>query len=157
MPPPTTAQALAADIAPGLGRSIARLARRLRQQDDGELSPTLSAALWTIAREGPLSLGDLAARERVAPPSVTKIVGKLEAQGLVERRADETDRRVWLVTATPAGQEHLESSRRRRNAWFTEQLEGLDPPALERLAAAVEVLEGLTTVPDRPVPARVGP
>jgi DNA-binding MarR family transcriptional regulator len=150
VPPATTAPALAADIAPGLGRSIARLARRLRQQDDGGLSPTLSAALWTIAREGPLSLGELAARERVAPPSVTKIVGKLEARGLVERRADEADRRVWRVTATTAGRDHLESSRRRRNAWFTDQLAGLDAPALERLAAAVDVLEGLTTAPDEP-------
>ena len=93
----------------------------------------------------------------MAPPSVTKIVGKLEAQGLVERRADETDRRVWRVTATAAGRAQLESSRRRRNAWFTEQLAGLDPAALERLAAAVEVLEALTAVPDRPVPERAAP
>ena len=149
-----SASPVAADIAPGLGRSVARLARRLRQQDDGELSPTLSAALWTIAREGPLSLGDLAARERVAPPTVTKIVGKLEGRGLVERRVDVSDGRVWRVTATPAGLGHLESSRRRRNAWFTGQLEGLEPAELERLAAAVEVLERLTTAPDRPVPAR---
>ena len=137
----------AADVAPALGRSIARLARLLRQQDDGELSPTLGAALWTIGKEGPLTLGELAARERVAPPTVTKLVDKLESRGLVERLAGEDDRRVRRVAVTPAGRQSLDTSRRRRAAWFTEQLERLSPADLERLAAAAEVLEALTAAP----------
>jgi len=138
----------AVDVVPALGRSIARLARLLRQQDDGELSPSLGAALWTIGKEGPLTLGELAARERVAPPTVTKLVDKLESRGLVERLAGEADRRVRRVAVTKAGRDLLDAIRRRRAVWFTEQLERLRPDDLERLAAAADVLEALTAAPD---------
>ena len=57
--------------------SVTRLARTLRHQDAGTLAPTLSAALATVDRAGPLTLGDLAQREHVAPPSITKAVDKL--------------------------------------------------------------------------------
>src|SRR4051812_41879678 len=76
------------EVAGHLRMSVARLARLLRQQDESGLSAPLTAALATISREGPLTLGQLAAQERVAPPSITKVVGKLEDRGLVERQVD---------------------------------------------------------------------
>src|ERR1700712_644806 len=79
------------ELAGRLRLSVTRLARILRHQDAGTLAPTLSAALATVDREGPLTLGDLAQREHVAPPSITKAVDKLAGMGFVERRADETD------------------------------------------------------------------
>src|SRR3954470_17737754 len=134
-----------AEIAGALRYSVIRLGRLLRQQDRSGLSPTLSASLATIAREGPLTLGELAAHEQVAPPSVTKVVGKPEAEGLVTRQADPTDRRVSRVQITEAGQGRLEANRDRRTAWLESRLRELDPRDLERLEAAVPVLERLTS------------
>lgn len=123
---------------------VARLARILRQQDQSGLAPTLLAALTTVARVGPLTFGELAAQEQVAAPTVTKVVRKLEAKGLVARRPDPDDGRVCRVAITSAGRRHLERARRRRTAWLATRLNDLDADELDRLAAAVEVLEGLT-------------
>ena len=125
--------------------SVARLARLLRQQDESGMTPTMTATLATIAREGPLTLGALAAAEQVAPPTVTKAIDKLEAEGLVERIIDENDRRVCRVQITAAGHQQIEANRSRRNAWLADQLAGLSADERERLAAAVDVLEHLTT------------
>ena len=92
-----------ADMAARLRLSATRLARMLRRQADLGPSPSQLTALATIAGEGPLTLGALADIEHVAPPTITKVVEKLEAQGLIERRADVDDRRRSLATATPAG------------------------------------------------------
>src|SRR3954466_10589348 len=107
-----------AEVAGSLRFSVIRLARLLRQQDRSGLSPTLTAALATISREGPLTLGELAGREQVAPPSITKVVAKLEDRGLVERRLDERDRRVTRVEVSAAGRAQLEAARTRRTAWL---------------------------------------
>ena len=131
------------DVAGHLRMSVARLARLLRQQDESGLSPTLTAALVTISRDGPLTLGQLAARERVAPPSITKVVGKLEDRGLVERRVDESDRRVTRVEISPAGREQLEASRTRRTAWLATRLLDLPDDDLGRLVQALPVLDAL--------------
>ena len=136
-----------AEIAGSLRFSVIRLARLLRQQDRSGLSPTLTAALATISREGPLTLGELAGREQVAPPSITKVVAKLEAEGLVSRRADTTDRRVSRVAITRAGQRRLEANRSRRTAWLESRLRELPPEELAQLEAAVGVLERLVASP----------
>src|SRR5690349_18799609 len=85
-----------AEVAGRLRLAVARLHRILRQQADLGITPTKLAHLATINREGPLTLGDLATLERVAPPTVTKVVKGLEAQGLVRREADPDDKRVTL-------------------------------------------------------------
>jgi DNA-binding MarR family transcriptional regulator len=133
-----------ADLAQRVRPAVTRLARLLRQQGDGSLSPTLSATLWTISREGPLTLGELAAHEQVAAPTITKAVSRLEADGLVTRRADPSDGRVCRVTISAAGRRRLDASRSRKTAWLTTRLAGLPDEDLERLAAAVDVLERLT-------------
>lgn len=135
------------DTAERLRLSIARLARLLRQQDDSGLGPTVTAALSCVAKHGPLTLGDLAAREQVAPPTITKVAEKMVAAGLVERHADAHDRRVSLVSITALGSARLEDFRNRRRSWLSERLGELDPDALDRLEAAAEVLERLVAVP----------
>jgi DNA-binding MarR family transcriptional regulator len=141
-----------AEIAGRLRFSATRLARLLRQQDESGLSPTLAATLATISREGPLTLGELAAREQVAPPSITKIVARLEESGLVVRSSDAKDRRITRIALTPTGRRQLERSRNRRTAWLYTRLQGLHPDELRSLGDAVTILERLVAVPDRAAP-----
>src|SRR4051794_15765900 len=131
---PTTASPPGAAFAETVERLrlvVARLARLLRQQDDSGLGPTLTAALSTVAKHGPLTLGDLAARERVAPPTITKVVDKMEAAGYVERRQHTVDRRVSLVAVTELGTSTLAALRDRRTAWLRTRLEELAPGDVE--------------------------
>ena len=130
--------------------SIARLARLLRQQDTTGLTPTASAMLATIARTGPLTLGELAAAEQVAPPTITKVVGRLEAAGLIERVRDTDDRRICRVVISAEGRRQIELNRSRRTAWLTEQLAALPAEDRDRLAEAVAVLEHLTMPREQP-------
>ena len=74
------------------------MARRLRQEAGAQLSPSQTAALATIERHGPLTPSELAERERVQRPTVTRVLARLEEAGLVERAADPGDRRCSLVS-----------------------------------------------------------
>jgi DNA-binding MarR family transcriptional regulator len=121
---------------------ITRLARRMRQASDDEVSPTQIAALSTISRDGPMTLGDLAAAERVQPPTITAAVGRLEAQGLVRRRRDDKgDRRVVRVEVTVEGRKLVERQRSRRTAYLAKRLRGLTPAEHETLAEATAILD----------------
>jgi len=131
------------DVVERLRLAVARLQRRLRQQAMGDLTLTHLSCLSAIGRMGPLPLGDLAAQERLSPPTVTKVTTKLQEAGLVERLGDPTDRRVSLVSVTAAGRRKLEEVRTRRSAWLHERLDELSAADLDRLAAALDVLEGL--------------
>src|SRR5215216_1746811 len=82
-----------ADLAVRLRLAIARTARRLRQEAGAELSPSQTAALATIDRHGPLTPSELAVRERIQRPTVTRIVARLEEGGLVQRTRDPQDGR----------------------------------------------------------------
>jgi len=135
-------------MAARLRLSATRLARQLRQQSDAGLSPSQLSALSTIEHHGPMTLGALADHERVAPPSVTKVVAKLEAAGLVQRRLDRADRRVARVTTTGAGDALLAKVRRRKDVWLAARLKELRAEDRARLAAALDVLDSLTG--DRP-------
>src|ERR671932_84398 len=81
------------DLASRLRLDIARLGRRLRQEAGAGLSPTQTAALATIELHGPLTPSELAQRERVQRPTVTRVLARLEAAGLTERAGDPADRR----------------------------------------------------------------
>src|SRR3954471_16701473 len=98
-----SSQRVPAELAQSLRLSIARLARLLRQQDRTGHGATLTAALAAVARHGGHTHGELAAREQVAPPTITAVVGKMEALGLITREPDPSDRRVTRIRATPAG------------------------------------------------------
>ena len=144
MTTPTSASPETAELAATLRFAITRLARLMRQQDTGGLAPTMGAMLATIDREGPLTLGELAGHEQVAPPTITKVVAKLEAAGLVTRTIDPSDRRVARVAISAEGRTQLARNRTRREAWLTRRLGELSPTDLGHLTAAAEVLEKLT-------------
>jgi DNA-binding MarR family transcriptional regulator len=131
------------ELAGRLRHAIARSARRLRQEAATDLSPSLSAALATIDRHGPLTPSELAARERVQRPTITRVVYRLEEAGLVARAVDPADRRSALITVTPAGRALLEAGRTRKDAFLSERLEAL--PAADRatLARAAAILEDM--------------
>jgi DNA-binding MarR family transcriptional regulator len=133
----------APDLPERLRLVVTRLARRLRQQAEAPISPTQSAALATVDRRGPLTLGELAEIERVQPPTITAAVRRLEEQGLVERHQDPEDRRVARVQVTRAGRKLLSETRSRTSAYLERRVAGLstrDRATLERAAAILERL-----------------
>ncbi len=136
-----------ADLATRLRLAVTRLARRLRQQTESRISPTQQSALATIERQGPLTLGELAAVEQVQPPTITAAVGRLQEQGLVTRMSDIADRRVTRVEITPAGSRLLEASRSRKNAYLALRLRSLSASDRATLEAAAGILEGLLEEP----------
>ena len=147
---PTTTPATGPDpsaaeiaMAARLRLSATRLARRLRQQSDTGLTPTQLSALAAVEHHGPLTLGELAQHERIAPPTVTKVVAKLEADGLVGRQADPDDRRSTLVAATRSGRRLLDATRTRKDAWLAARIASLDPEEQVRLDQALDVLDEL--------------
>ena len=128
--------------------AVLRLARRLRQQASPGITPSQQSALAAIEKKGALTLGELAAYENVQPPSITRIVGNLETAGLVERTTATADRRVSLVQTTEAGRRELERIRSQRNAWLAERLAQLDAESVDRLAAALPVLDQILDLDD---------
>lgn len=90
-----------------------------------------------------MSVGDLAAVERVSPSTLTRVVASLEAEGLISRDPDPADRRVARVAVTAAGHELLETARARGTGHLVERIAGLTPHEVDVLAAAVPVLERL--------------
>src|SRR3954454_17281287 len=128
-------------MADRLRLSATRLARRLRQESGTDLTPSQLSALAAINAHGPLTLGALAEVERVAPPSVTKVLSKLEAAGLVARQADERDRRVVRVVTTAAGDQLLADVRERKDAWLAARVAEMTAEERRRVADALDVLE----------------
>jgi len=138
-----TTDIAAAEIAARLRLSATRLARRLRQESGAGLSPSQQSALAVIANHGPLTLGALAEHERVAPPSITKVVSKLECDGLVTRAPDPSDRRICRVAISPDGEALLDESRRRKTVWLAARINELSHEHQRRLADALDVLDEL--------------
>jgi DNA-binding MarR family transcriptional regulator len=130
-----------ADLAIRLRHVIARTARRLRQEAGEGLSPSQSAALATIDRHGPLTPSELAARERIQRPTATRVLARLEEEGLVQRTPDPQDRRSSLVSATPAARELLAELRTRKTAFLAERLERLDADDRAVIDRAADILE----------------
>jgi DNA-binding MarR family transcriptional regulator len=124
--------------------AIMRLGRCLRQQAVGDITVSQLSALSTVARCGPLSLGELADIERIAPPSTTRIVGRLEERGLVVRTVDATDRRVARLAVSEAGQSVLNQTRTRRDAYLALRLQAMTAEERETLMQALPLLERLT-------------
>ena len=120
-----------------------RLARRLRQMQDYslDLSPSQLSAMAVLLNSGDQFMGELAALERVRPPSMTRVVNSLEARGYVARRPDPRDHRQCLVTLTDSGRRVLLANRRRRDEWLALRIAGLDPAERDVLRRAIRVLE----------------
>ncbi|GAB3956186.1 MarR family winged helix-turn-helix transcriptional regulator [Streptomyces sparsus] len=127
-----------------LRSSVMRLSRRLRHQRvDESLSPTEMSVLGTLARCGSAGPGELARKEHVQPPSMTRIIAMLEAKGLVRLEPHPEDRRQKIVTQTEQAESMLAASRAKRNVWLAELADGLDEDEWEKLREAAPVLEKL--------------
>lgn len=123
--------------------AVARLSRRLRQEVSPAVTPSQLSALTRLDRGGPMSVGDLAAAERVSASTLTRIVAALEGDGLISREPDPGDRRVARVAVTPAGHDLLEAARARGTGYLVERIAELEDEEAAVLAAAVPVLERL--------------
>jgi DNA-binding MarR family transcriptional regulator len=119
-----------------------RLARSLRhvRDDSLDLQTNQLSAMAVLLNEGDMVMGQLAATEKMQPPSMTRIVNGLEQRGYVARRPDPSDGRQCLVTLTPAGREVILANRRRRDEWLTLRIAELDPAEREVLRQAVPIL-----------------
>ena len=123
-----------------------RLARRLRaERSSADLTLTQISALSALARHGPSSPTELAAHERVQPPSMTRVVAALEEKGLVSRVPHPTDRRQVLVAVTERALSMLLEDRRRREAWLVDRMVGLSPTERGVLQSAAVILDRLAT------------
>src|SRR3954453_20532150 len=116
------------------------MARRLRQEAGAELSPSLTAALATIERHGPLTPSELADRERVQRPTVTRGLARLELAGLIDRAGDPPDRRSCLVSISDHGRELLGVVRARKDAFLARRIDALEPADRETLERAAAIL-----------------
>jgi len=143
MPQLTAQDDLAAVTA--LRASVMRLGRRLRNQriEDPSLSPTEMQVLGTLARCGRATPGELARKEHVQPPSMTRIVAMLEEKGLVRREPHPEDRRQVVVSATAEAEAIMDQSRRKRDAWLADLAVGLTEEEWGLLRAAAPALERL--------------
>jgi DNA-binding MarR family transcriptional regulator len=146
---PTVESAARTDsgLASELRFSVARLSRRLRaeREPDNPLSVASLSALGMLFREGECTVGELAAHERVQPPSMTRTVNCLVEDGYVVRRPHETDGRQVLVDVTEKGREILLADRRRRDAWLTRRLRELTPAERALLREAAPLIQRLAT------------
>jgi DNA-binding MarR family transcriptional regulator len=141
---PDTLVAEETALASALRLSVVRLNRRLRgQRVDQSVTLTQLAALSTLKAHGPLTPGELAAHEKVQPPSMTRVLAVLEERGLIVRRPHPSDGRQALVDLAGAGRELLAQEVRMREAWLSRRLAELAPDERAVLAAASLIIDKL--------------
>jgi DNA-binding MarR family transcriptional regulator len=144
---PTVQQAARTDagLAAELRIGVMRLRRRLANErhPDNELSLGAMAVLGCLYRQGELTVGELAAHERVKPPSMTRTVNCLEEGGYVTRRPHETDGRQVVVALSDSGRATVLADRARRDAWLAQRLRELTPEERAVLRKAAPILERL--------------
>jgi DNA-binding MarR family transcriptional regulator len=137
----TVAEGDAYAIAEDIHSAAIRLLRRLRKTDAAQgLSGPKSSALSVLVFGGRQTLKDLAAAEQVRAPTMSRLVGELEAEGLATKKDDAEDRRVVRIAATAKGRALLEAGRERRLEVLTKQIAGLTGEERKALARAAEIL-----------------
>jgi DNA-binding MarR family transcriptional regulator len=127
-----------------LRTAILRVSRHLRKHDLADLTQTQLSALATVARDGPLRLGDLAAAERIAPSTLTRLVSALEERQYVQRAAVPGDARAWLVSVTERGAAMLDRIRQETTSLLADDLARLPADERAALSAALPALEHLS-------------
>ena len=133
-----------AALAHDLRLAVMRLSRRLRsQRADTSLTLTQLAALSTLRAKGPLTPGELAACERVQPPSMTRVLATLEGAGLIVRTKHATDGRQVIVQVTDKATGMLDEEIRMREAWLAQRLNELSPAERDQLRTASAIIERL--------------
>jgi DNA-binding MarR family transcriptional regulator len=129
------------ELAARLRLAIGRLHRRMARQAVEGLTPSQLSALALIEQTGPVRVTEVAAKEGVAPPSMTRIIASLDSLGLLDRRPDPADGRAWLLVVSQSGNQLLQRVRGERTAYLARQLAALDENGLAALEAALPVLE----------------
>jgi DNA-binding MarR family transcriptional regulator len=127
--------------------AIGRLNRRIRVDAAAVLPPLQTSVLVTLEEHEPLRLSELARREAVTPPTMSRVLAALDDAGLLVRTPDPQDARSALVELSAEGRAMIERLRTERTAVLAERLERLAPEHREALAAAVPALEALVTMP----------
>jgi DNA-binding MarR family transcriptional regulator len=123
--------------------AVGRLVRMLRRTGTADVSPGGFSALATLNRQGAMRPGDLAAREGVSAPTMTRIVASLEDAGLVDRAADPQDGRAVLVAVSPAGSALIQGESFARSSALRRRVAALSAADAAALVAALPVLEAL--------------
>jgi DNA-binding MarR family transcriptional regulator len=139
---PATASRPAIDAA-RLRVAVLRLSRRLRKHDLAGLTPSQLSTLSSVGKSGPVRLGDLAAAERIAPSTLTRLVNVLEERGYLLRQPAPDDARAYLVTVTESGNEVLARIRDEATSLLTDMMNTLPADQLAALEAALPALEQL--------------
>ncbi|NUT48806.1 MAG: MarR family transcriptional regulator [Saccharothrix sp.] len=131
-----------AGLASRLRLAVVRLNRRLRaQRVNSTISLTQVSALSTLHKCGPLTPGELAAKEGVQPPSMTRVIAALEEYGFATRRPHPTDGRQAIVELSEAGLAYINEEVSAREAWLDERLAELTPEERGVLARAAEIID----------------
>jgi DNA-binding MarR family transcriptional regulator len=121
-----------------------RLARQLRfRRSESPISLTQLSALSTLAKEGAMTPGALALRERVRPPSMTRVIASLAELGFVARDAHPDDGRQILVSVSPSGAELIEAERRASQEWLKQRLSRFDAEQRRALIVAADLMSAL--------------
>lgn len=136
----TTSDAGTTNVAAVLRVATTRTMRQLRAVGARRITLTQLSAMASIKAAGELTLGELAARERVQPPSMTRVITTLYDHGLVTRKTDPSDGRQVLVSLTEKGAEILDEEARTREAWLADQIKDLSDDERRTLAQASEIL-----------------
>ncbi|BBZ12254.1 Rv0880 family HTH-type transcriptional regulator [Mycobacterium branderi] len=128
-------------LASDLSLAVMRLSRQLRfRRPQSPVSLSQLSALSTLSKEGPMTPGALAIRERVRPPSMTRVIASLAELGFVDRVAHPDDGRQVLVSVSKAGAELLEAERRASQEWLAQRLAGLGRADRETLRDAADLM-----------------
>ena len=127
-------------VADRLRPTLLQLARELRREKIAGVSPHQVGLLVSIKYAPGVTVGDLAAEERVSTAAMSKRVSRLERDGLVTRTQSDADRRRVGLTLTEEGQRVLRRVRSRRTAWLASRLDTLSPDELAAVGAAVDAL-----------------
>jgi DNA-binding MarR family transcriptional regulator len=144
--PVTVERATADELARTLREAITRLNRRVRQaRPVGDLTFSQLSVLTSLQLAGALTPRELADVERVQPPTMTRIVGKLEERGLVARTPHPTDRRRVVLAATEQGRAVYAQFERVRDEWLAQRLAERTPDERETLRRAAEILRQVAT------------
>jgi DNA-binding MarR family transcriptional regulator len=132
------------ELATRLRLAVGRLARRIRLATN-DIPPLQLSTLATLAQRGPVHSGELAQREAVTPPTMTRVLAALADRGFVARTADPSDARSVVVSISPAGAEALTRIQSERTALMGARLSRLTEEQRAALTAALPALEALVT------------
>ncbi|MER2091299.1 MAG: MarR family transcriptional regulator [Saccharopolyspora rectivirgula] len=133
-------------LASRLRLAVVRLNRRLRaQRTDSQITLSQLSALSCLYKSGPITPGELALREGVQPPSMTRVIAALESNGLITRRAHPTDGRQAIVEVTEDGRKLIEQEVMARERWLDSQLSDISEEERAILCRATEIIDRIAS------------